>query len=190
MYSLHLLLSHLHYKSAYTEIVFLQHPKVRIFTLLGPKILSWNSNNSTLNTLWAYPWHGMDYTLPKKGNFGIILVGKFSNILILDWLNFNLWITVFPDSFKIPRLFDIFFFQNSVTGKSCLIFPSFPALVGNPHQYINIYLSTHSPLPLFAGEWRDISLLLISSYPLSQIYWGCHLIQPFVVSKKYRATLN
>ena len=38
-------------------------------------------------------------------------------MLIFDSLNFNLWITVFPDSFKIPWLFPDFliFFQNSLT---------------------------------------------------------------------------
>ena len=39
---------------------------------------------------------------------------------------------LFPDSFKIPWLFPDFliFFQNSPTGKSCLIFPGFPVPVG------------------------------------------------------------
>ena len=41
MYGLHLLLD--------------KYPEVRIFTSFSPNILSWNSNNSTLNTLWATP---------------------------------------------------------------------------------------------------------------------------------------
>ena len=62
--------------STCTKILFLQYWEVRIFTLLHPKILSWNSNNSTLNTLWACSWDGVVHTLPKKGNFRIVFVGK------------------------------------------------------------------------------------------------------------------
>ena len=72
--------------STCTKILFLQYPEVRIFTILHPKILSWNSNNSTLNTLWACSWDGVVHTLPKKGNFGIVFVGKiqlyFNSLLI------------------------------------------------------------------------------------------------------------
>ena len=44
------------------------------------KILSWNSNNLTLNTLWACSWDGVVHTLPKKGNIGIDFVGKIQYI--------------------------------------------------------------------------------------------------------------
>ena len=41
---------------------------------------SWNSNNSTLNILWAYPWHKVAKTLPKKRDFCNIFSGKNSVI--------------------------------------------------------------------------------------------------------------
>ena len=40
---------------------------------------------------------------PKMGILEQFWWEKFSNILILDWLNFNLWITVFPD-FSLTHL--------------------------------------------------------------------------------------
>ena len=48
------------------------------FTL--SKILSWNSNNLTLNTLWACSWEGVVHTLPKKREFWNRFCGKNSVI--------------------------------------------------------------------------------------------------------------
>ena len=104
--------------STCTKILFLQYWEVRIFTLLHPKILSWNSNNSTLNTLWACSWDGSgSYTTQKREFWNSFCGKKFSNILILDWLNFNLWIPVFPDFSLTHSKFPDFliFFQNSLT---------------------------------------------------------------------------
>ena len=65
--------------------------EIRIFYLVQKY-----PNNSIFDTHFE-PTPDMEWLIhyPKKENFGIVLVGKFSNILILDLLNFNFRIIFF-----------------------------------------------------------------------------------------------
>ena len=67
---------------------------------------------------------------------------------------------LFPDSFKIPWLFNIFskFPDFSLTGKSCLIFPGFPGFpvpVGTLVQGRGWCGGTSSPVPYLCSPGQD-----------------------------------
>ena len=106
-----------HYKSTGTKILFLQYPKVRRFTFLSPKKTHETQIIQHLTYFGPIPDIKWLKHYPKREFWNIFSGKKFSNILIFNWLNFNSWITVFPD-FSLTHLkFPDFltFFQNSLT---------------------------------------------------------------------------